>query len=116
MEEFMQLAQDLDAPLSVEIRPERPRAVVVPHGDLDLSSVDALGAELDDLVGRGFEEIVLDLRALSFMDSTGLHLVLAQSARRDARVTLIDGTGPVSRLFDIAGVRSALPFEVSPFE
>jgi anti-anti-sigma factor len=116
MEEFTRPPEELAAPLSIDVRPDRRRVVVVPRGDLDLATVDLLGAQLDHLVRRGFDEIVLDLRALAFMDSTGLQLVINHAARRDARVTLIDGTGPVSRLFDVAGVRSALPFEVGRSE
>jgi anti-anti-sigma factor len=102
------------APFTVEIRPERHRVVVVPHGDLDLASVGGLADELDGLVGRGFDAIVLDLRELTFMDSTGLRLVIEQSARSDAKVTLIDGAEPVSRLFDLTGMRPALPLEDHP--
>jgi hypothetical protein len=40
-----------------------------------------------------------------------LRLVVEQSRRRDAEMTLIDGAEPVSKLFDITGLRSALPFE-----
>jgi anti-anti-sigma factor len=114
MEEFTQLPEECGAPLSFEIRANGRRAVIVPDGELDLGTAGQLDAELDELVRRGYDEIVLDLRALSFMDSTGLHLVIAHTGRQDARVTLIDGTGPVSRIFDLAGVRSVLPFEVGP--
>jgi anti-anti-sigma factor len=95
----------------VETRPDRDRAIVVPHGEIDLSTVDAVSAEIDELVDRGFESIVLDLRCTSFMDSTGLRMVIHQSRRRDARVTLIDGVSAVSRLFDLTGVRDTLAFE-----
>jgi anti-sigma B factor antagonist len=102
------------APFRVEIRPERDRVVVVPHGDLDLATIGELGEQLDGLVGRGFAAIVLDLRRLTFIDSTGLRLVVEQAARSDATITLIDGAEPVSRLFDLTGVRPTLPFERDP--
>jgi hypothetical protein len=38
-------------------------------------------------------------------------MVIHQSRRRDARVTLIDGVSAVSRLFDLTGVRHTLAFE-----
>jgi anti-sigma B factor antagonist len=105
---------EFGAPFLVEIRPERDRVVVVPRGELDLATVEVLAAELDGLVSRGFDAIVLDLRALVFMDSSGLRLVVAQTGRPDVKVTLIDGEDAVSRIFDITGTRPALPFEPGP--
>jgi anti-sigma B factor antagonist len=97
-------------PFDVEIRPSRARVVVAPRGELDLATTDRVDEAMDELVGSGFAEIVLDLRALTFMDSTGLRLVIRQALRQDATVRIIDGTGPVARLFDLTGVRSRLPF------
>ena len=96
---------------SIEIRPDRSRVLVVPHGDLDLASVGPLAAEIDELVSRGFNALVIDLRATSFIDSTGIRLMLTQTSRTDARITLIDGPDIVSRVFDLTGVRQILPFE-----
>ena len=101
----------LPEPFRVEIRPDRQRVFVEPHGELDLDTVGDLRAAVDDLALRGFEAIVIDLRATTFLDSSGLHLLIAQAARTDARITLIDGSKVVSRVFDLTGVRDALPFE-----
>lgn len=98
----------------VDVRPERERVMVVPRGELDLATVDQLAAEVDDLVGRGFDTVVLDLRATSFMDSSGVQLLLQQTARPDAHVTLVDGSDQVRRVIDLAGVRDLLPFEAAP--
>jgi anti-sigma B factor antagonist len=101
-------------PFSVDIRPDRGRVVVVPHGELDIATVDGLAAEIDELARRGFEAIVLDLRAMSFIDSSGIHLLVKQMDRGDARVTLIDGGYQVRRVIELAGVRELLRFEVTP--
>jgi anti-anti-sigma factor len=95
----------------VETRPDRDRVFVVPHGELDLATAPAVAGAIDDLMARRFDRIVLDLRETSFMDSTGLRLVIAQTTRADGRVTLIDGPSAVGRLFDLAGLREKLPFE-----
>jgi anti-sigma B factor antagonist len=99
---------------SVETRPDRGRVFVVPCGELDLSTVGAVSACVDELVDAGWERIVLDLRSVSFMDSTGLRMVLRETARDEAHVTLVDGAPPVSRIFDLTGMRSRLPFEAAP--
>jgi anti-anti-sigma factor len=95
----------------VEVRPDRRRVFVEPHGEIDLDTVDQLRSAVDDVALNGFDAIVIDLRATTFLDSSGLHLLIAQAARTDVRITLIDGPELVSRLFDVAGVRHALPFE-----
>jgi anti-anti-sigma factor len=101
----------LPEPFRVEVRPDRVRVFVEPHGELDLDTVDELRAAVDDLALRGFEAIVIDLRATTFLDSSGLHLLIAETGRTDVRITLIDGPEAVSRVFDLAGVRDALTFE-----
>jgi anti-sigma B factor antagonist len=101
----------LPEPFRVEIRPDRRRVFVKPHGEVDIDTVDQLRAAVDDLALRGFEAIVIDLRPTTFMDSSGLHLLIDAARRTDARVTLIDGPKAVSRVFDLVGMRAVLPFE-----
>jgi anti-anti-sigma factor len=86
------------------------RVIVAPRGELDCATVARLQTAVDDLVATGWDTIVLDLRALCFMDSTGLCLIMRQTSRTDATVQLIDGTAAVGRLFDLTGVRPRLPF------
>jgi anti-anti-sigma factor len=100
-------------PFTVEIRPGHDRAAVIPRGDLDLATVGQVSTAVDELVARGSGAVVLDLRELTFIDSTGLRTVVEQTRRTDVKVTLIDGAEPVSRLFDLVGVREALPFETA---
>jgi anti-anti-sigma factor len=58
---------------------------------------------------------VLDLRGLSFMDSTGLRAIVWQANRTDVTVEFIDGAPPVARLFDLTSVRQLLSF-IQPHE
>jgi anti-sigma B factor antagonist len=95
----------------IEIQPNRHRVLVAPHGELDIDTAAGVADEIDGLVERGFSAIVIDLRPTTFIDSTGVHLLLHQAARTDARITIIDGPEVVSRVFDLAGVRASLTFE-----
>jgi anti-sigma B factor antagonist len=97
-------------PFAVEIRPAREQVIVAPRGELDFATAERVEAEIDRLAEAGFDQIVLDLRGLSFMDSTGVWLVLAQVRRPDATVRLVDGAASVARVFDLTGVRPELPF------
>jgi anti-anti-sigma factor len=96
---------------SVAVWAASDRIIVVPSGDLDVATVGVLARHLDLIASHGFDAIVIDLRGLGFIDSTGLRLLIDQTSRPDATVTLIDGNADVSRLFDITGTRGSLTFE-----
>jgi anti-anti-sigma factor len=102
-------------PFVVDTLPDRERVVVAPRGELDIATVGDVAAEIDALERVGFVELVLDLRAVAFMDVSGLRLVVGQARRADVSVELIDGPPAVARLFDLARVRDGLPF-LSPQE
>lgn len=81
-------------------------------GELDLGSVPALERELDTLAEPG-RTVVLDLSALTFMDSTGLRTILAADERlrgADARLVLVRGPQAVDRVFRITGTAEQLEF------
>ena len=57
--------------------------------------------------------VVLDLRGLSFIDSTGLHLLAAldERAQRDGfQLTLLAPPAPINRAIQICGLDQILPF------
>lgn len=86
-------------------------------GELDLVSSPALQEELDRAIGSDIEVIVLDLRRLSFMDSSGLHvLVRGQQRAREAgrRFFLTRGSEQVQRLLDLTHVAELMTFVDSP--
>jgi anti-sigma B factor antagonist len=96
-----------------EIEPRRETVVVRPVGELDLATVEQLRTELRGLGDVGFEHIVIDLRELTFMDSSGLHLVLETAHRARAgrfQLSLIAGPPAVQRVFEITGLIETLPF------
>jgi anti-anti-sigma factor len=86
-------------------------AIVQPRGELDLVTVETLRAALDGI--RNTERLVLDLRGLSFMDSTGLQLLVAlhRRAQRDRlQLTLVAPAAPVDRAIQLCGLDKTLPF------
>ena len=100
-------------PFRVEVHPERDVVRVSPVGELDLTTVGAVDEQIAELRSAGFGHVVLDLRELTFMDTTGLQLVLAlDSAARADRLdlSLVQGPPAVERLFDLCGVLDRLPF------
>ena len=86
--------------------------VVSPAGEMDLYSVagvrDALAARPD-----GCAVVALDLRELSFFDTSGMRLVLEtmQDLRsRGVRFAIVRGGPDVQRLFELARMEDRLPF------
>ena len=84
---------------------DRPDCVLLElSGELDLASAPKLEDELRRVEGEGPELIVLDLRPLAFMDSSGLRALLAADSRaREAgrRLVLIRGDERVQRVLKI---------------
>jgi anti-sigma B factor antagonist len=106
------LAQDTGV-FSCEVIPERDGAIVAPRGELDMATIGAVEQELRHLRRSGFERLVLDLRGLTFMDSTGLHLVTRWSneASQDGFVFELEPGPPfVQRVFELAEMTNLLPF------
>jgi anti-sigma B factor antagonist len=95
-------------------------AVVAPTGELDLSGATVLEAELDRLAeDPELGSVVLDLRGLEFMDSSGLRLVVMADMRaREAgrRFALIRGGETVHRVFEITRMSDRLDFVAGPEE
>jgi anti-sigma B factor antagonist len=67
-----------ESQFSVVTAPTRDGVTVVVSGQVDLSTAPSLKAELDELWSRGFDRIVVDLRPVIFIDSTGLGLLISQ--------------------------------------
>ena len=98
-------------PFRVDVQRRNDVTIVQPQGELDLATVETLQAALDGVERAG--RLVLDLRGLSFIDSTGLHLLVAlhQRAQRDGfQLTLVMPPAPADRVIELTGLARALPF------
>lgn len=110
-------------PFGVEVLRRDHLTIVQPRGELDMATVETLRTALDVAIAEilraaldGFEtgaRLALDLRRLSFIDSTGLHLLVAldRRAHRDGfLLSLIAPAAPVDRAIQLCGLDQALPF------
>jgi anti-sigma B factor antagonist len=100
-------------PFRCEVEPRRDVVYVRPFGELDLLTVPVLERELKELAGAGFARLVLDLRGLRFLDSTGLRLILEwdAKARSDGlSFAVIRGPAAVHRLFELTGTTQTFSF------
>jgi anti-anti-sigma factor len=99
--------------LRVDVEPEREVVRVVPIGELDMATVGQLAEELTKLRDVGFKCLVLDLRRLEFMDSSGVHLILEADAYARTNghdFAVIPGPPVIQRLFELSGVGDQLEF------
>ena len=94
-------------PFRCEVEPDRAAVRVRPIGELDVATVSLVEAQLEELWSVGFTRIVLDLREVSFLDSTGVRLMLdwhAHSAADGMLFGVISGRPAVQRVLEVAGV------------
>jgi anti-anti-sigma factor len=91
--------------LSVETRWDGDEVTVAIAGELDLSTATQVEQALAEAEEKAPERMVLDLSGLSFMDSTGLRMVLATDGRarkQNRRFEVVPGPPQVHRVFRIA--------------
>ncbi len=96
---------------------ERARVRIVAVGELDLVGTPRLEQTLRTFLYTGFGRVVLDLRRLSFIDSTGLTAILryAEAARcAGLRFGLIPGPPAVQRIFELTGTNALFDSEPEP--
>jgi anti-sigma B factor antagonist len=90
-------------PFRVDIARSDGEVRVRPVGELDMSTVPDLETSLAEAARQG-RMVVIDLRGLEFMDSTGLTLLTRWSlaAERDGLdLALVAGSERIQRLFEI---------------
>jgi anti-anti-sigma factor len=93
--------------LTIEVRQEPDRIVLVLHGELDLASAPRLQSEIESDTVDAAGIVVLDLDDVHFIDSAGLRVLLAAHERtveRGQKLALTPGSPQVQRLLSIAGV------------
>ncbi len=90
---------------------------IAPCGELDIATTPELEQALTDATAAAVEEIVLDLRELTFMDSTGLRALAQANSRADERgvaLSIIRGPRQIERVLEISGLGALLPLIDAP--
>jgi len=92
--------------------------VVVLVGELDIAAEADATAALTDAIGDG-GVLVADLRELTFLDSTGVRVLLTadlQAKERGVRFGVARNDGMVRRLLDVTRVEQRFPVVDDPAE
>jgi anti-anti-sigma factor len=95
----------LEREFEVEVRPQARGTVVTVSGELDVASSQVLERELAELPNVAV--IVVDLGALSFIDSTGLGVLVRAhqlALEQGRRFGLVRAGAQVSRVLSLTGL------------
>jgi anti-sigma B factor antagonist len=96
-------------PIEVQVAHVGDTDVVSPAGEIDIATApDVRRALLATVGGR---RLVLDLRGVEFMDTSGLKLLVDEHRRareRGGRFAIVEGPPRVQRLLDVAGLTGRL--------
>jgi anti-sigma B factor antagonist len=106
-------------PFSIDVRRTDDRVQVVLAGELDIATQGDADAALREAQASGVRTIVLDLRRLNFMDSTGLRLLVQADLRAQEsgqRLAIVRGPDAVHRVLEITGLDAKLDLIDDPAE
>jgi anti-anti-sigma factor len=81
------------------------------RGELELASALSLVGPLTDVTGDGDGPVLLDLSALTFMDSTGMSVLLnarRRLTRQGRSMAVVCPSGPVRKVFELTNVVDTL--------
>ena len=81
--------------------------VVALRGELDCQSAPALAEALQQASDDG-RRVVVDLTALQFIDSSGLHVLMSGAGAEDGRRVVVCPPGNVARVLAIVRAEAAL--------
>ena len=111
----MSAAVGLDEHLSTHLEivsPSAPdRARLRLDGELDLSSAPVFAARLAEIEAGEPELLEIDLRGLTFMDSSGLAELFGANRRareRGGRIVVVKDHGPIERVLNLARVEDVM--------
>jgi len=110
-------------PFAVEATQPNPSTTVLAlRGELDLFTADQVTAALPPVPAGG--RLVVDLRRLSFMDSTGIRVLMSldlRSRAEDWELVVATIPGPVQRILDTCRISDRIrvvgdaPLDSRPF-
>ena len=105
----------MDGSLHIDIAQRNGATILSVLGEVDLATAPILDEQISAVEAGDATTIVVDLDRVSFMDSSGLQVLLAHvfSEQNGSRIRLTRGSPQVVRLFTVSGMLEQLPF-ISP--
>ena len=110
----------MSAAQPVDIRTDDDVVVACLRGEIDLANAPAIGSLVTGAVPNDATGLVVDLSEVSYLDSSGVHLVFDLSERllaRQQRLALVvPETSRIRRVLDLVNVRAVLPVTATAAE
>lgn len=102
----------MEGSLHIEIAQRNGATILSVLGEVDLATAPILDAQISTAEAGDSATIVVDLDGVSFMDSSGLQVLLTHvfSEQNGNRIRLTRGSPQVVRLFTVSGMLEQLPF------
>jgi anti-sigma B factor antagonist len=104
-------------PLQIESQQEGERVRLTLVGELDIATVPRLDEAIEAALSSGPRQLIVDLRSLGFLDSSGLRqfIVLADRAAGEGfELVLVRPAQSVLAIFQITRAEENLPFVDEP--
>jgi len=101
----------------LDISAEGDIVVAALRGDIDLSNAKMIANSIGEAVPNDAAGVVLDLGAVTYLDSSGVHLVFDLNERLAGRqqrlaIALPEGSR-ISRVLDLVNVGAVVPMETT---
>jgi anti-anti-sigma factor len=100
--------------LLIDTRRDANTVTLALSGELDLATVKQLDQALLDATNDEIPRLIVDLRGLQFMDTSGLHVLLDAAERYRAdhrRLSFMRGIPLVQRLFELTAADHTITFD-----
>jgi anti-anti-sigma factor len=98
---------------ALDIRTDGDVVVAALRGEIDLANARAIGSLVAGAVPNDATGLVLDLSDVTYLDSSGVHLVFDLSERLSARqqrlALVVPDDSRIRRVLDLVNVRAVLP-------
>jgi anti-sigma B factor antagonist len=108
-----QLHRYVDSGVRIAVSESDTTTTVHLEGELDLVEREDVRDAILEALERRPGRLIVDLGRLSFIDSSGVHLLIEavqQSAERGVHLTIVPGPPSVHRIFEICNLTDLLPF------
>lgn len=97
--------------LTINIDEKNKQAIMTLKGEIDIYTAPKLKEQLNELVGESKADVIVDLKGVTYMDSTGLGTFvsgLKHAKESDAKLKLIRANDRLIRLFQVTGLDSVI--------
>jgi anti-sigma B factor antagonist len=100
------------SPFAVEVSGDPSAPIVVVRGEVDVATSPQLRNELNALIARGARAITIEFGEVSFVDSSGLGVLVGTYKRLrdegDGSIHIVGAQASVRKVFEITGLEAAL--------